>query len=104
MGCLYRRFHICVEQQLLSRDRRRHFNGSCTRFCNREVNYKTSLRESCTANFNQVQVVGNEIRILGDVSKERIAKWMFDEGILLTTVMKYEKSLEEYYMELLGRK
>ncbi|MCQ2534913.1 MAG: ABC transporter ATP-binding protein [Clostridia bacterium] len=55
-------------------------------------------------NFNQVQVVGNEIRILGDVSKERIAKWMFDEGILLTTVMKYEKSLEEYYMELLGRK
>lgn len=55
-------------------------------------------------NLNQAQVVGNEIRIPGDVSRNQIAKWMFDEGILLTTVMKYEKSLEEYYMELLGRK
>ena len=55
-------------------------------------------------NLKQVQVVGNEIRIPGDVSQNQIAKWMFDEGILLTTVMKYEKSLEEYYMELLGRK
>lgn len=55
-------------------------------------------------NLDQVKVVENEIRIPGDVSKEQIAKWMFDEGILLTTVMKYEKSLEEYYMELLGRK
>lgn len=55
-------------------------------------------------NLDQVKVVENEIRIPGDVSKEQIAKWMFDEGILLTTVMKNEKSLEEYYMELLGRK
>lgn len=55
-------------------------------------------------NLNQAQVVGNEIRIPGDASQNQIAKWMFDEGILLTTVMKYEKSLEEYYMELLGRK
>lgn len=55
-------------------------------------------------NLNKVQVVGNEIRIPGDVSKNQVAEWMFDEGILLTTVMKYEKSLEEYYMELLGRK
>ena len=55
-------------------------------------------------NLDQVKVVENEIRITGDVSKEQIAKWMFDEGILLTTVMKNEKSLEEYYMELLGRK
>ena len=58
----------------------------------------------CKHNLNQAQVVGNEIRIPGDVSQNQIAKWMFDEGILLTTVMKYEKSLEEYYMELLGRK
>ena len=55
-------------------------------------------------NLDQVKVVENEIRIPGDVSKEQIAKWMFDEGIFLTTVMKNEKSLEEYYMELLGRK
>lgn len=55
-------------------------------------------------NLDQVKFVENEIRIPGDVSKEQIAKWMFEEGILLTTVMKYEKSLEEYYMKLLGRK
>lgn len=67
-------------------------------------NQEKAIEVLSKRNLNQVQAVGNEIRIPGDVSQNQIAKWMFDEGILLTTVMKYEKSLEEYYMELLGRK
>lgn len=55
-------------------------------------------------NINQIEVKENAIKIQDDVSREQIAKWMFDEGIPLTLIMKYEKSLEEYYMELLGRK
>lgn len=47
---------------------------------------------------------GNAIKILDDVPAEDIAKWLFDERILVTLLMKYEKSLEDYYMELLGRK
>lgn len=52
----------------------------------------------------QVEAVGHVIKIQDEVSKEQVAAWMFEEGILLTLLMKYEKSLEEYYMELLGRK
>jgi len=47
---------------------------------------------------------GGEIRIFDDVSTGDVAKWLFDEKILVTLLTKYEKSLENYYMELLGRK
>ena len=55
-------------------------------------------------NIKNIEVSKNLIKIYDDIDKENIAKWMFDEKILLTLIMKYEKSLEEYYMELLGRK
>jgi len=45
-----------------------------------------------------------EIKIYDEVSIEKIAKWLFDGKILVTLLMKHEKSLENYYMELLGRK
>ena len=34
---------------------------------------------------------------------EDIAKWLFDGKILVTRLEKNENSLENYYMELLGR-
>lgn len=43
------------------------------------------------------------IKIYDDIPNEYIAKWMFDAGILVTLLMKYERSLEDYYIELLGR-
>lgn len=55
-------------------------------------------------NIKHIDVKGNEIKIQDNVSRQQLAKWMFEEGILLTLIMKYEKSLEEYYIELLGRK
>lgn len=52
-----------------------------------------------------VKLVANEnetIKIYDDVSIKDVAKWMFDANVLVTLLMKYEKSLENYYMELLG--
>lgn len=52
-----------------------------------------------------VKLVANEnetIKIYDDVSIKDVAKWMFDADVLVTLLMKYEKSLENYYMELLG--
>ena len=48
--------------------------------------------------------IGGEIKIFDDVSTEYIARWLFDGKILVTLLTKYEKSLEKYYMELLGRR
>ena len=56
---------------------------------------------------HDVKLVLNEnesIKIYDDVSIKDVAKWMFDANILVTLLMKYEKSLENYYMELLGGK
>lgn len=52
-----------------------------------------------------VKLVSNEnesIKIYDDVSIKDVAKWMFDANLLVTLLTKYEKSLEHYYMELLG--
>ena len=43
------------------------------------------------------------IKIFDSYSTDTIAQWMFDANILVTMLMKYEKSLENHYMELLGR-
>lgn len=54
-----------------------------------------------------VKLVANEnetIKIYDAVSIKDVAKWMFDANVLVTLLMKYEKSLENYYMELLGGK
>lgn len=48
--------------------------------------------------------IGGEIKIFDDVTTEYIARWLFDGKILVTLLTKYEKSLENYYMELLGRR
>lgn len=46
---------------------------------------------------------GMTIKVYDDIPTKNIAQWMFDAKILVTLLMKYEKSLENYYMELLGR-
>ena len=55
-------------------------------------------------NIKNIEQDKNQIRIYDDVSTKEIAKLMFDEKIMLILLMKYEKSLENYYMELLGRR
>ena len=43
------------------------------------------------------------IRIFGNTETKDIAKLMYDNRILVTHLAKHERTLEEYYMELLGR-
>lgn len=49
-----------------------------------------------------LELSDNTIKIYDNINKDDLAKWLFDEKILLTLIMKYEKTLEEYYMDLLG--
>ncbi len=45
----------------------------------------------------------NSIRIFGNAGTKDVAKLMYEKGILVTHLAKHERTLEEYYMELLGR-
>lgn len=51
----------------------------------------------------QIDSGEKEIKVYGDISLETISRWMFDKGILVTLLSRYEISLENYYMDLLGR-
>lgn len=51
-----------------------------------------------------IECDGSQIRIYDEISTKEVAKCLFDGKVLVTLLMKYEKSLENYYMELLGRK
>lgn len=42
------------------------------------------------------------IKIYDNVNMKDVAKWLFNADILVTLLTKYEKSLENYYVELLG--
>ena len=53
--------------------------------------------------FGQADLDENSIRIFGNAGTKDIAKLMYDKGILVTHLAKHERTLEEYYMELLGR-
>ena len=46
---------------------------------------------------------GNNIRVFDDVPLKNVARWMYDAKILVTMLMRSERSLESYYIELLGR-
>lgn len=46
---------------------------------------------------------GNSIKVYDDVPIKSIARWMFDSKILVTLLMRNERSLESYYIDLLGR-
>jgi len=76
--------------------------SSCVIIETKEINKAIKVLEKNNIKLSEINE--NLIKIYDDIDKEEIAKWMFDEKILLTLIMKYEKSLEEYYMELLGRK
>ena len=53
-------------------------------------------------NVNLTVCENDIIKIYDNVDMKDIAKWLFDADVLVTHLTKYEKSLETYYMELLG--
>lgn len=52
---------------------------------------------------NSIGHEGNSIRVYDNVPLKSVARWMFDSRIMVTLLMRYERSLENYYIELLGR-
>ena len=52
----------------------------------------------CTLENNE-----GEIRIFDNVNTKDVAQLMYDHKILITHLAKHERTLEEYYIELLGR-
>ena len=50
-----------------------------------------------------VELDGDRIKIHDDIEQKQVALIMFNASIILTQITRYEKSLEDHYIELLGR-
>ena len=57
--------------------------------------------ESC--GLKDVEIDGDTIKIHDNVEEKQVAMIMFNASIILTQLTRYEKSLEDHYIELLGR-
>lgn len=51
-----------------------------------------------------VELDGDKIKIHDNIEQKQVATIMFNASIVLTQITRYEKSLEDHYIELLGRK
>ena len=51
-----------------------------------------------------VELDGDKIKIHDNIEQKQVALIMFNASIILTQINRYEKSLEDHYIELLGRK
>ena len=51
-----------------------------------------------------VELDGDTIKIHDNIEQKQVATIMFNASIILTQITRYEKSLEDHYIELLGRK
>ncbi len=51
-----------------------------------------------------VELDGETIKIHDNIEQKQVATIMFNAGLILTQISRYEKSLEDHYIELLGRK
>lgn len=51
-----------------------------------------------------VELDGDKIKIHDNIEQKQVALIMFNASIILTQITRYEKSLEDHYIELLGRK
>ena len=58
--------------------------------------------ESC--GLKDVELDGETIKIRDNIEQKQVAMIMFNASIILTQLTRYEKSLEDHYIELLGRK
>ena len=90
--------------QILSTLTKAELDGLCTTHVILETESNGEAVEVLKAGgIGPVDLDEKTIRIFGNAGTRDIAKMMYDKGILVTHLAKHEKSLEEYYMELLGR-
>ena len=62
-----------------------------------------ALRVLATSGIRTVDDSDGAIRIFDNVEARDVAQLMYDNKILVTHLAKHERTLEEYYIELLGR-
>ena len=62
-----------------------------------------ALRILAGSGINTMDRDEDSIRIFDNVDTKDLSKLMYDHKILITHLSKHERSLEEYYIELLGR-
>ena len=53
--------------------------------------------------YKDLELEGSLIKIHDKVEQRQAAKLLFDAGVFLSQITRYEKSLEDHYIELLGR-
>ncbi|MBQ7774286.1 MAG: ABC transporter ATP-binding protein [Lachnospiraceae bacterium] len=96
---------IISHGQILETLTKEELNNKCSAYILLEApETQAALKILTEHGVKSVSNENNTIKIYDDISIKDVAKWMFDGNTLVTLLMKYEKSLENYYMELLGGK
>ena len=79
-------------------------DGLCTTHVIMETEHNAEAAKQLDSNgFGPVDFDDDAIRIFANTDTREVAKLMSDNRILVTHLAKHERTLEEYYMELLGR-
>ena len=61
-----------------------------------------AVKALASAGLDAVEIDGETLRIHNEVEQRCVAKTLYDEGIFMTGISRYEKTLEDHYIELLG--
>jgi ABC-2 type transport system ATP-binding protein len=79
-------------------------DGLCTTHIVMETEQnEEAVKVLATNGISTVDDESGAIRIIDNVDTREVARMMLDHRILVTHLSKQERSLEEYYIELLGR-
>lgn len=76
--------------------------SSCIEIRTEQTEQAIKVLEEC--GLRDIETEGETILIHDEVEQIRVARIMFDARIFLSGITRHEKSLEDHYIELLGRK
>ena len=83
---------------------REELDAKCSSYIELDTDQNANAVEILLCNgVTQIDQDDRDIKVYGDFQPETISRWLFDKGILVKLLSRYEISLEKYYMELLGR-
>ena len=103
-------YHLATDYIIISHGRiiskftRDELDGLCTTHIVMDTEHNDEALEVLTSNGIATEEDDDgEIRIIDRVDTKKVAQMMYDHKILVTHLAKHERSLEEYYIDLLGR-
>ena len=95
---------IISHGRIISTPSKAELDDLCTTHIVMETEHNDEALRILTNNgINTVDDEEGAIRIFDRIDIKKIARLMFDNNILVTHLAKHERTLEEYYIELLGR-